>query len=87
MAGVRSYRERIREAARKVVGVGSVGTRCCILLLVGRDDEDPMILQVKVAPASVLEPFVGASEYAHHGQRVVAGQRLMQGATLTRTGV
>ena len=72
---------RYVHAARKVVGVGSVGTRCYILLLIGRDENDPLILQVKEAQASVLEPVVGASEYAHHGQRVVAGQRLLQGAT------
>ena len=68
-------------AARKVVGVGSVGTRCYILLLIGRDESDPLILQVKEAQASVLEKFAGKSEYNHHGQRVVAGQRLMQGAS------
>jgi uncharacterized protein (DUF2252 family) len=68
-------------AARKAVGVGSVGTRCYILLLVGRDRDDPLFLQVKEARASVLEPYVGASEYRHHGERVVAGQRLMQAAT------
>ena len=72
---------RYVHAARKIVGVGSVGTRCYILLLVGRDETDPLILQVKEAQASVLERFVGTSEYAHHGQRVVAGQRLMQGAS------
>jgi uncharacterized protein (DUF2252 family) len=72
---------RFVHAARKVVGVGSVGTRCYILLLVGRDDADPLFLQVKEAQASVLEPFVGQSAYAHHGQRVVAGQHLMQGAS------
>ena len=72
---------RYVHAARKIVGVGSVGTRCYILLLVGRDDTDPLILQVKEAQASVLERFLGASEYRQHGQRVVAGQRLMQGAT------
>jgi uncharacterized protein (DUF2252 family) len=72
---------RYVHAARKVVGVGSVGTRCYILLLVGRDDADPLILQLKEAQASVLESFVGGSEYPHHGQRVVAGQRLMQGAS------
>ncbi len=64
--------------ARKVVGVGSVGTRCYIMLLVGRDDDDPMILQVKEANASVLERYLRKSHYAHHGARVVAGQRLMQ---------
>jgi uncharacterized protein (DUF2252 family) len=68
-------------AARKVVGIGSAGTRCYLLLLVGRDQNDPLFLQVKEAQASVLEPFVGRSAYAHHGERVVVGQRLMQGAT------
>ena len=68
-------------AARKVVGVGSVGTRCYIVLLLGRDHTDPLFLQVKEAQASVLERFVGKSRYAHHGERVVTGQRLMQGAT------
>lgn len=72
---------RFVHAARKVVGVGSVGTRCYILLLVGRDDADPLVLQVKEAVASVLEPYAGRSEYRHHGKRVVAGQRLMQGAS------
>jgi uncharacterized protein (DUF2252 family) len=72
---------RYVHAARKVVGVGSVGTRCYILLLIGRDENDPLILQVKEAQPSVLEPFAGASQYTHHGQRVVAGQRLMQAAT------
>ncbi len=72
---------RYVHAARKVVGVGSVGTRCYVLLLVGRDDADPLILQIKEAEASVLERFVGKSHYDHHGRRVVAGQRLMQGAT------
>ena len=72
---------RYVHAARKVVGVGSVGTRCYILLLVGRDDDDPLFLQVKEAQASVLEPFAGASHHRHHGERVVAGQRLMQGAS------
>ena len=71
---------RYVHAARKVVGVGSVGTRCYILLLVGRNDRDPLILQVKEAQASVLERFLGKSQYPHHGQRVVAGQRLMQAA-------
>lgn len=72
---------RYVHAARKVVGVGSVGTRCHILLLVGRDDNDPLFLQVKEAQASVLEPFVGKSAYGHHGQRVVVGQHLMQAAS------
>jgi uncharacterized protein (DUF2252 family) len=67
--------------ARKVVGVGSVGTRSWILLLVGRDDQDPLILQAKEAQASVLERFLGQSQYSNHGQRVVVGQRLMQAAS------
>jgi len=69
------------DMARKVVGVGSVGTRCWIILMLGRDDSDPLFLQVKEAEASVLSRFVGASEYANQGQRVVAGQRLMQAAS------
>ncbi len=72
---------RYVHAARKVVGVGSVGTRCYILLLVGRDERDPLVLQVKEAQPSVLERYLGASGFPHHGTRVVAGQRLMQGAT------
>jgi uncharacterized protein (DUF2252 family) len=66
------------DAARKVVGVGSVGTRAWILLMVGNDEIDPLFLQLKEAEASVLEPFLGKSEFAEHGQRVVEGQRLMQ---------
>jgi uncharacterized protein (DUF2252 family) len=69
------------DMARKVVGVGSVGTRCWIVLMLGRDASDPVFLQVKEAERSVLEDFAGASEYANHGQRVVAGQRLMQAAS------
>jgi uncharacterized protein (DUF2252 family) len=69
---------RMVDLARKVVGVGSVGTRCWILLLLGRDGDDPLFLQIKEAQASVLEPYLGKSGYANHGQRVVAGQRLMQ---------
>jgi uncharacterized protein (DUF2252 family) len=72
---------RYVHAARKVVGVGSVGTRCYILLLVGRDNDDPLFLQIKEAQPSVLEGFLGPSAYPHHGQRVVVGQRLMQAAT------
>jgi uncharacterized protein (DUF2252 family) len=72
---------RYVHAARKVVGVGSVGTRCYLLLLMGRDAKDPLFLQVKEANASVLERFLGSSSYQHHGERVVVGQRLMQGAT------
>ncbi|MET9903945.1 DUF2252 domain-containing protein [Streptomyces sp. NPDC006446] len=69
---------RIADVARKVVGVGSVGTRCWIILLLGRDDADPLLLQAKEADESVLAPFAGASEYRTQGERVVAGQRLMQ---------
>ena len=72
---------RFTHLARKVVGVGSVGTRAWIVLMLGRDDEDPLFLQAKQAEASVLEPFVGKSKYAQHGQRVVEGQRLMQAAS------
>ncbi|MFY9928473.1 MAG: DUF2252 domain-containing protein [Streptosporangiaceae bacterium] len=72
---------RYVHAAYKMVGVGSVGTRCYILLLLGRDQNDPLFLQVKEAQPSVLERFLGQSAYSHHGERVVAGQRLMQGAT------
>jgi uncharacterized protein (DUF2252 family) len=71
---------RYVHAARKVVGVGSVGARTWILLLVGRDDGDPLFLQFKEAQASVLEPFLGKSQYGQHGQRVVEGQRMMQAA-------
>jgi uncharacterized protein (DUF2252 family) len=66
------------DIAHKTVGVGSVGTRCWIALLVGRDESDPLVLQVKEAGPSVLEPYLGASSYANHGQRVVEGQRFMQ---------
>ena len=72
---------RYVHAARKVVGVGSVGARTWILLLVGRDDNDPLFLQFKEAQASVLEPFLGKSQFAQHGQRVVEGQRMMQAAS------
>ena len=74
-------RYRYVHAARKVVGVGSVGTRAFIMLLLGRDDNDPLFLQFKEAEASVLEPFLGKSEFANHGQRVVEGQRLTQAAS------
>ena len=75
--------ERFRyvHAARKVVGVGSVGTRAWIVLMVGHDNNDPLFMQAKEAQASVLEPFLGKSEFASHGQRVVEGQRLMQAAS------
>jgi uncharacterized protein (DUF2252 family) len=66
------------DMAHKVVGVGSVGTRCWIILMLGRDDSDPLFLQAKEAQPSVLSRFVGASRYTNQGQRVVAGQRLMQ---------
>ena len=91
---IRSYRrtlstdrrqllERFRyvHSARKVVGVGSVGTRAWIALMLGRDENDPLFLQLKEAEASVLEPFLGKSGFAKHGQRVVEGQRLTQAAS------
>jgi uncharacterized protein (DUF2252 family) len=91
---IRSYRRTLQadrrhlleqfryvDLARKVVGVGSVGTRCWIMLLLGRDGQDPLFLQVKEATASVLEPYLGKSTYGNHGQRVVEGQRLMQAAS------
>jgi uncharacterized protein DUF2252 len=91
---IRSYRrtlprdrrkllERFRyvDAARKVVGVGSVGTRAWIVLMLGRDNDDPLFLQPKEAQTSVLEPHLGKSRYSNHGQRVVEGQRMMQAAS------
>src|SRR5437764_14225273 len=63
---------------RKVVGVGSVGTRAWVFLLVGREGKDPLVLQAKEAQASVLEPYLGASEFENHGERVVRGQRMDQ---------
>jgi uncharacterized protein (DUF2252 family) len=91
---IRSYRrtlsrdrrlllERFRyvDAARKVVGVGSVGTRAWIVLMLGRDGDDPLFLQAKEAQPSVLEPYLGKSQFANSGQRVVEGQRLMQAAS------
>ena len=72
---------RYLDTARKVVGVGSVGTRAWILLFEGRQRQAPLFLQSKEAQASVLEPYVGKSEYRNHGQRVVEGQRLMQAAS------
>jgi uncharacterized protein (DUF2252 family) len=71
---------RFVDMARKVVGVGSVGTRAWVLLLVGRGGKDPLVLQMKEARASVLEPYLGASEFENHGERVVRGQRLSQAA-------
>ncbi len=76
----REFLERYRFAdfALKVVGVGSVGTRCFIIVLEGRDEDDPLILQAKEATASVLEEHIGDCGYTNHGERVVVGQRLMQ---------
>jgi hypothetical protein len=71
-------RFRVVDIARKVVGVGSVGTRAWILLLAGRDGSDPLFLQAKEAQPSVLERFVGKSKYSSCGERVVAGQHVMQ---------
>ncbi len=72
---------RFRHIARKVVGVGSVGTRAWVVLLTGADDGDPLFLQAKEAEASVLEPYAGHSRFRNHGRRVVEGQRLMQAAS------
>jgi uncharacterized protein (DUF2252 family) len=93
-AVLRSYRRMLRsdcrhllerfryvDAARKVVGVGSVGTRAWVVLMLGKDDGDPLLLQAKEAQTSVLEPFLGKSKHANHGQRVVSGQWLMQAAS------
>jgi uncharacterized protein (DUF2252 family) len=74
-------RFRCVDLARKVVGIGSVGTRTWVALLLGRDEDDPLVLQYKQAEASVLEPHLGASAYDNHGCRVVEGQRLMQAAS------
>jgi uncharacterized protein (DUF2252 family) len=71
----------VSDAARKVVGVGSVGTGCFLVLLLGRDADDPLLLQVKEAGHSVMEPYLGRSRFLHGGHRVVAGQRLMQAAS------
>jgi uncharacterized protein (DUF2252 family) len=71
----------IADVARKVVGVGSVGTRCWIILMLGRDQSDPLFLQVKEAEKSVLERFADASRYTNQGERVIAGQRLMQASS------
>ena len=91
---VRSYRATLQydrrvllerfelvDFARKVVGVGSVGTRAWIVLLLGVDDRDPLLLQMKEAEASVLEGFLEPSEFTNHGERVVTGQRLMQASS------
>jgi uncharacterized protein (DUF2252 family) len=74
-------RYRVADIARKVVGVGSVGTRAYVILLLGRDDEDPLFLQVKQANRSVLEPHLPRSRYTNQGHRVVVGQRLLQAAS------
>ena len=71
----------LADVARKVVGVGSVGTRAWIALMLGRDAQDPLFLQIKEAEASVFEPYLGPSEFSNHGQRVVAGQRTMQASS------
>ena len=63
------------------MGVGSVGTRAWIALMLGRDDQDPLMLQLKEAEASVMEGPLGASRFENHGERVVAGQRLMQASS------
>jgi uncharacterized protein (DUF2252 family) len=70
----------ITDVVRKVVGVGSVGTRCWVLFLTGNKANEPLFLQVKEAQPSVLEPFVAKSKYTNPGRRVVEGQRLIQGA-------
>ena len=72
---------RFVDAAHKVVGVGSVGTRAWVALFVGRDEDDPLFLQVKEAQPSVLEPFTAPTEFPHQGQRVVEGQRLTQSSS------
>jgi uncharacterized protein (DUF2252 family) len=72
---------QLTDLARKVVGVGSVGTRAWIALLLGLDGQDPLFLQMKEAEASVLEEFLQPSEFANHGERVVTGQRLMQASS------
>jgi uncharacterized protein (DUF2252 family) len=74
-------RFEVVDMARKVVGVGSVGTRAFIVLLQGRDAQDPLFLQIKEATASVMEPYLGKSRYKQHGERVVQGQRMMQAAS------
>ena len=74
-------RFRVADVARKVVGVGSVGTRTWVVLMLGRDTGDPLLMQVKEADPSVLEPYLGPSRYRHQGRRVVEGQRLMQAAS------
>ncbi len=77
---------RVVDFARKVVGVGSVGTRCYIALLIGIDEDDPIILQVKEAQRSVLEPYLDPSPYENQGRRVVEGQRMVQATPDTFLG-
>jgi uncharacterized protein (DUF2252 family) len=72
---------QLADLARKVVGVGSVGTRAWIALMLGRDGQDPLVLQMKEAEASVFEEFLGPSQFSNHGERVVVGQRLMQASS------
>src|SRR5262249_29159606 len=72
--------------ARKVVGVGSVGARVWVVMLLGRDDDDPLLMEIKEAQPSVLEQFLGPSGYANNAQRVVVGQRLMQAASDVMVG-
>src|SRR5262249_20705066 len=74
-------RYRIVDVAYRVVGAGSVGTRCLLALLYGDDEEDPLLLQLKEANRSVLEPFVSRCPYANQGERVVQGQRIIQAAS------
>jgi len=87
---MRSLRADVRElidryshvdVARKVVGIGSVGTRCFIVLLTGRDPSDPLFLQVKEARPSVLEPYIGVAPFSNQGERVVDGQRRIHAAS------
>ncbi len=73
-------RYTVVDIARKIVGVGSVGTRCSVVLLMAGDD-DPLFLQAKEANASVLEPYAGKSRFSNHGERVVTGQRMLQSAS------
>ena len=73
-------RYRVLDVARKVVGVGSVGTRCWVALMQGKEIDDPLFLQIREAQPSVLAPYSGATAYANNGQRVVVGQRIIQGA-------
>ncbi|HEY3828675.1 MAG TPA: DUF2252 domain-containing protein [Solirubrobacteraceae bacterium] len=84
LAGDRRHlleRYRYVDLARKVVGVGSVGTRAWVVLMLGRDDQDPLFMQCKEAQPSILEPFLGKSQFDHHGRRVVEGQRVMQASS------